>query len=253
MTKELKELLHKGGECTVEDFKLLVKELPCEVETDLNSDDYAKYIGYRDRYWFYIHEVRGYCVINMPYILYESEYFLPDLEEKLQYLERKDEQEAYVLFFCDLCKQEFYSSYEKLENHFLISGGHQGSDLKKDPEFSRLYNKLYNEEPSNYESWNKLFEYRNYAIYCPERDEDIAVIWINEHEHCTMSAWYYLDEIRRTHLVCVYADITFYFDGVPMKSISYDSKTDDADEIDEELEDEMCFPFTDNLEDPFVW
>lgn len=245
MTKDLKELLHKGGKCTNEDFNLLMQELPLEIDSEADSDGY-KYLAYRDRYWFYIHEVRGYCVIHKPYELYKPMYFSPDLEKEFQYLERTNEQEAYILTFYDLSRQESFSSYEKLEGHFIASGGHKGADLKKDPEFMRIYNKT----SIDSEDCKKLFEYRNYAVPRPESNAEVAVIWINEREHCTMDAWYYMAEC--CDLVCETTSITFYLDGAPVRCVPVSSNTNNTYDIDEEWIGESYTPLPDDSEDPFI-
>lgn len=234
MTEEVKELLRRGGKCTLEDLDLLLEELPHQVDEDLGSDEYAGHIAYRTRFWFYIPEVRGYCVIYMQYELYEPEFHSPDLEYNIQYLKKKNEQEAFAFLFYDLSRQKSFSSYEELERHFIAAGGHQGADLKKDPAFRKLYDKA----SFDREDYGALFAYRNYVVSRPgDKDEHTAlyrvkegvpflwtkegtaVIWINEREHCTIQASYYLDEIKRMKLEITGAEVTFYLDGAPVRRV----------------------------------
>lgn len=212
MTKECLEVLNRGGKCTEAECEFLECELPSMNATDYGFD--TGFAGYRHYTRFYLHDVRGYCLIYGKYTMYEDEYYFPEYEDTKEYLDNKDLEEAGRMIFCNLTMDKKFSTYKELETDFEMSGGYAALDPRNDPDFFNLIlgiDAIPNESRSFY---YRLFEHMNYMEWSNHTENYTAVIWFNSNEYCTMDARYVWDELGRQRPVCGGGNIRYYLNGV---------------------------------------
>ena len=213
MTKECLEILNRGGKCTAAECEFLECELPSMNATDYGFD--TGFAGYRHYTRYYLHEVRGYCVIYGKYTMYEDEFFFPEYEEGKEYLDKKDLDEAGRMIFCNLAMDKKFSTYDELKEDFELSSGYAATDPRNNPD---VFNSIVGIDAIPEESrscYYTLFEHMNYMEWSNYTENYKAVIWLNSNEYCTIDACYVWDELGRQRPVCAGGgNISYYLNGV---------------------------------------
>lgn len=92
MIDTVKNILVSGRKLDENDMRSIEKELPEEIYTEYGED--IGHIAYRLCHRFYIHEVRGYCVIKEDYVIYEDRYSDPNIKQIEKFIASKDREEA---------------------------------------------------------------------------------------------------------------------------------------------------------------
>ena len=219
MTKECLEILNRGGKCTEEECEFLECELPSMNSTDYGSD--TGFIGYRHYTRYYLHEVRGYCVIYGKYTMYEDEFYFPEFEDRKEYLAQKDLEEEGRMIFFNLAMDKKFSTYKELKEYFEKSGGYAASDPRNDPDLFKLIVSSDDYLEEYHDCYYALFEHMNYIEWSNHAENYMAVIWFNSNEYCTMDACYVWDELGRKRPICASSgNIRYYLNGV-LQHIQY--------------------------------
>ena len=212
MTKECLEILNRGGKCTEEECEFLECELASMNSTDYGSD--TGFIGYRHYTRYYLHEVRGYCVIYGKYTMYEDEFYFPEFEDRKEYLAQKDLEEEGRMIFFNLAMDKKFSTYKELKEYFEKSGGYAAIDPRNDPDLFKLIVSSGDYLEEYHDCYYALFEHMNYIEWSNHAENYKAVIWFNSNEYCTMDACYVWDELGRQRPVCDGGNISYYLNGV---------------------------------------
>lgn len=216
MTDKVKNMLINGGIWSKKDLPLIESELPEEIYTEYGED--FGHLAHRLCHRFYIHELRGYCVIKEEYVIYENHYIDPNIKQIEKFIACKDRAEAWVCRFYDLTMEHSFDSYYDLKQYVRSQGGTEYFDLRND---LAVKNALEDEFGFASDIYTVLFKHRNYIKKDSVRDCYVAVVWLNDYEYCCLDAWYYCDELNRMHAVCSYEnDIRCFSHGVQTLTIA---------------------------------
>ena len=180
MKKEIATIMNREGKISEDEMELLKETLPYIDEYDAGAS--SCYTARRMRYRFYLHEVRGCCVIATNYIPYVFEEWL-DVEE---YLNKIDEKEAYKLNFYNYDMTKEYSTFLELQSDFFNKKGLDDMDLMLNPEISGILNRSYGLKTEDYKL---LYQHLSYIQESPEEETYKGVIWLNSSEYCCINMY----------------------------------------------------------------